>query len=82
MPLTKISKKNNDVILDQVLYIYYLIQFKKNKVQSLIDSSSKDNLMTLAYTLKLGLKICFTDVKAQKIDDFIFEIFEMILRSF
>lgn len=31
---------------------------------------------------KLGLKICSTDVRAQKADDSIFEIFKIIFASF
>lgn len=38
--------------------------------------------MTLAYALKLGLKICFTNIKAQKIYSSIFRIFEMVFTSF
>lgn len=38
--------------------------------------------MTAAYVLKLGFKICSTDVKAPKIDGFTLEIFKMVLASF
>ena len=38
--------------------------------------------MTLSYTLKLSLKICLINIKAQKIDNSIFEIFEMVLANF
>lgn len=37
--------------------------------------------MTLVYTLKLDLKIYYTNVRAQKIDSFTFEIFEIVLPS-
>lgn len=36
----------------------------------------------LIYTLKLGLKVCFTNIKAQKTDDSIFKIFKIVLASF
>ena len=38
--------------------------------------------MILGYALKLGLKICYTNVKIQKIDSSILKIFKMILASF
>ena len=38
--------------------------------------------MTLKYALKLDLKICYINVKAQKIDSSIFKTFEMVLASF
>lgn len=38
--------------------------------------------MILGYTLKLGLKVCFTNVKTQKIDSSILKIFRMVLTSF
>ena len=34
------------------------------------------------YILKLGPKICLTNIRTQKIDDFIFETFEIVLASF
>ena len=51
-------------------------------MQALIDSSSKVNAITLGYALKLGLKICFTNVKTQKIDGSTLEIFGIVLASF
>lgn len=38
--------------------------------------------MTLKYVIKLGLKICSTNVRAQKIDSFALKTFRMILTSF
>lgn len=37
--------------------------------------------MTLAYEAKLSLKICATNIKAQKVDDFTLEMFEIVLSS-
>ena len=68
-----------------VLYIYYPLRFrkdKKNEVQALINSSSKVNIMMLAYALKLGLKICRINVGAQKIDGSILKTFGIVLASF
>lgn len=53
-----------------------------NKVQALINSGSKINAMTLAQILKLGLKICHTNIRAYKIDDSILKIFEIVITSF
>ena len=38
--------------------------------------------MTPAYALKIGFKIHYTDVGAQKIDDSTFKIFGMVLANF
>lgn len=38
--------------------------------------------MTLAYVAKLGFKVQPTNIKAWKIDGFIFETFKMVLASF
>ena len=79
--VTETSKKGN-VALQRVSYIHYPIQFKKKKVQALIDSGSEINAMTLAYGLKLGLWVYCTNVGAQKIDDSTLETFNMVLVSF
>ena len=56
--------------LEHVSYIYYLVQFKKNKapVQALIDLESEVNAIHLSFANQLGLPIRPTDVGAQKID--------------
>lgn len=38
--------------------------------------------MTLVYILKLDFKVYYTNVRVQKIDGFIFKIFEMIIANF
>ena len=38
--------------------------------------------MSLGYTLKLSLKIYLTNIKVEKIDSSILEIFEMVLINF
>lgn len=48
----------------------------------MIDLGSKINVITSGYASKLGLKICHTNIKVQKIDGLIFKTFEMILASF
>lgn len=54
------------LIIKCVLCIYHLVKFKKNqvKIEALLDSDSKINAMTLAYTARLGLKIQPTDIEA------------------
>lgn len=59
-PVTEAGK---EMILKRIIFIYYLIWFKSNKIRALIDSGSKINTMTLAYTFKLSLKICHINVK-------------------
>ena len=47
-------------VLDRVPYIYYPVQFGKDKgkdVLALFNSGSKVNAMTSAYTAQLGLKV-------------------------
>ena len=57
--VTGASKKAPEVVLDWVPCIYYLVQFRKDKegaiIQALINSGSKVNAMTPAYTKQLGL---------------------------
>ena len=83
MPMTKAIKRNV-FILNQVFCICYLILFKKSKiqVQALIDPSSKINAITTGYVLKLGLKVCPINIKAQKINGFALKIFKIVLASF
>ena len=56
--------------------------FQKNKVQALIDLSSKVNAITPVYASILGLQVQRTDVGVQKIDGFTLKTFGMILASF
>ena len=55
---------------------------QKKEVLVLIDSSSEVNTMTLAYILKLGFKVYHTNIKAQKIDGFTLNPFEIVLADF
>ena len=51
--MTEANKEAQKVILDQVPYIHYPVQFWKDKrrtIQALIDLDSKVNAMTPAYT--------------------------------
>ena len=52
-----VSKK--DLILNYILYIYYLIYLEKysNNIKALIDFGNEVNIMTLVCTFKLGLQV-------------------------
>ena len=54
-------------VLDRILCIYYPVQFQKDKgkdILTLLNSKSKVNIMTLAYTAQRGLKVQRTNVGA------------------
>ncbi len=70
--------------LKHTLFIYYPIRFKKVQaiVQALIDFGSELNAINPAYPAKLGLKVCLTDVGAQKFDGSNFKIIAIVLTSF
>ena len=83
--VTDNGKEAQKVILDRVPYIHYLVQFQKDKratIRALIDSDSKVNAMTPAYSKQLGFQIQKTDVKAQKIDGSLLRTFEMVIAGF
>ena len=62
--------------------IHYLVQFKKNKVQALINLRSEVNAINPAYAKKLGLRVRQTDVRAKKIDGSYLNIFGIVIASF
>lgn len=72
------------MILERVPYIHYLLYFQKDiaEIKTLIDLGSKVNIILLAYSSKLGLKVCHTNIRAQKIDGSTFEMFKIVLASF
>lgn len=78
------TETNKKVVLKKIPCIYYSLYFQKDiaKVKALFNSDSKFNAITPAYALKLGLKICHTNVQAQKIDGFTLKMFGMVLASF
>ena len=83
--MTETSKEAEEMILDRVPCIHYSVQFRKDKgstIWALIDSGSKVNAMTPAYTKQLDLQIQKTDVKAQKIDGSLLRTFRMIIAGF
>ena len=72
------------MILNCILYIYYLIYFWKcsNNIKALRDLSSEFNTRISAYTLKLNIQVKKTNVKAYKIDESSFQIFKIVIASF
>lgn len=64
IPVTEISKKKN-IILEKVLFIYYLLCFQKKtlEIKALIDFNCKVNTITPIYALKLGFEIRNTNVE-------------------
>lgn len=80
MPITNNNKKK--VMLKKVLYINYQVKFQDKQIKTLFNSGSKINIISLAITRKLSLKIHKTNVEAQKIDNFTLEIFEMVITYF
>lgn len=53
-----------------------------NKVQNLYNTNGEVNTMTSVFAFKLGLKVCYTNIKAQKIDSSTFKTFKIVLTSF
>ena len=82
-PTTEASKKD-EVVIERVPCIHYPLRFRKDPVgvRALINSGSEVNAMTPAYTSKLGLRVCQTDVGAPKIDGPTLKTFGIVLASF
>ena len=73
------------IVLDQIICIYYLIQFQKDKgkdVLLLINSGNKMNIMTLTHAFKLGLKMRKINISAQKIDGSLLKTYGMVIVAF
>ena len=71
--------------LDKVPYIYYPVQFFKDKcknILALLDSRSKVNAMTSAYVAYLGLKVRVINVGAQKINRSSLATHGMVIAAF
>ena len=79
--MTETSKKD-DVAFQRVPCVHYLIWSKKKEVQALIDSGSKVNAMTPAYSSRLSFWVYRTYVGAQKIDSSTLQTFEIVLANF
>lgn len=62
--------------------IHYLIQFDQLLVEAFINSSSEVHAVQPSFGKKLGIRICKTDVSAQKIDSSRLETFGMVIALF
>lgn len=62
--MAEASIKDTLLMLNCVLYIDYLIWFKKNKIQILIDLNSKVNIIILVCAAKLSLNVRNTNIRA------------------
>ena len=84
MLIISTSTKVPEVILEQVSCIQYLVKFPQDKktAQVLINFGNIVNAMTQAYVAMLDFKICFTAIKAHKIDSSFFKIFDMTITNF
>lgn len=76
------TSKENNIALQRLSCIYYLIGFKKKEVQALIDLRSEVNAMILVYALELSFKVYHIKVGTQKIDGSTLDTFEMVLANF
>ena len=83
--VTQVTQETLEVILDQVFCIYYPVEFRKNKgatIWALINSGNEVNAIAPAYIAKLGLKVCSTNVGAQKIDGSSLQTFGIVIAGF
>lgn len=80
--MSKVRSENK--VLVRIPSIHYSIRFKKdiNNIKALFDFGNEINVISLMYGLKLDLYICCTNVSAQKINQSIFAIFEIIMAIF
>lgn len=81
--MTKTSRED-EIVLQKVPCIYYPLYFRKDttEIKALFKFGNKVNTIILAYIAKISLKICSTNIKAQKIDGFILNIFEIVFIKF
>ena len=72
------------VVLKKIPCIYYPVQFQESQkqIRALLDSDSEIHTMNPAFTQKLDLHIRKTNIRTQKIDDFVLETFRMVIADF
>ncbi len=76
-----ITDKKTEVELEEIPYIWYPVTFK-DQIKALLDSKSKVNVISQAFAHQLGLKICKTNVEAQKIDGTTLKTYGMVVSTF
>ena len=79
---TSVLVTNNGKKVVGVSCIQYFVYFYKSQINFLFDSGSKVNAVNLNYAWKLGFKIKKTNIKAQKINGSIVEIFKIGIANF
>ena len=79
---TFVPVTNDDEKVVKVLCIYYSIRFQEKQIKALLNNDNKINAMSLGYTKKLGPKVWQINARAQKIDCFTLEIFEIVIANF
>ncbi len=75
------TDKKTEEELERIPCIRYPVTFK-DQSKALLDTGSKVNAMSQAFAQQLGLKICKTNVGAQKIDGTILETYGMVVSTF
>ncbi len=73
--------KKTEEELERVPCIRYTVTFK-DQTEALLDSESDVNAMSQAFAQQLCLKICKTNVGAQKIDGTTLETYGMVVSAF
>lgn len=69
-------------VLQCILYICYLVLFKQELIQALIDSNNEINAMTLTYAEKLGYQVWRTWINTQKIDGTTLVMHKIVIANF
>ncbi len=67
--------------LEWIPCIWYPVTFK-DQTEALLDSESEVNIISQAFAHQLGLKICKTNVGAQKIDGTTLETYGIVVSTF
>lgn len=68
--------------LKYVLYICYLVLFKKELIQAFINSDNEVNVITPAYVKKLSFWVRKTDIGAQKINGITLVTYGIVVANF
>lgn len=80
--LTIVNIMEDNISLKIISCIHYPVWFKKDKIKALINFDSKVNIVFPRYAWKLSLKVYYPNMRFEKIDGSILEIFKIVLASF
>ena len=67
---------------DKEIQLYSKNKNKNKDIKTVIDLSSKINMMQLTHTIKLGLRIKKINIGVQKIDGSYLNIFKMVIVNY